>query len=94
MPLGNPEAYMAEGMPPEEAAMAAGMAPDGMGVLAPMPDQDAMMMMLLDAVTQKWGMAEAQLTAEKDVLMQTLMQIAMPAPQVGPQDFAEGGMVA
>lgn len=100
MPLGNPEAYMAQGMPEDEAMAAAGMgdpamgAPDGMGIAPPMPDQNAMMMMLLDAVTQKWGMAEAQLGAEKDLLTQTLMKIAMPTPEPGPQDFAEGGPVA
>lgn len=32
MPLGNPEEYMAQGMPPEEA-----MAMSGMGMAAPMP---------------------------------------------------------
>jgi hypothetical protein len=97
MPIGNPEAYMAEGVPEGEAMMMAGMPPasltgdpDGMDVPAQVPDQDGLMMMLLDAVTQKWGAAEAQISAEKDILLQTLMRIAMPAPQPGPQDFVEG----
>lgn len=94
MPAGNPEAYMAQGMPPEQAMAAAGVAPDGMGIAPPAPDQDAMMAMLMEAVMQKWGMAEAQLGAEKDLLTQTLMQIAMPTPPVGPGDFAEGAPVA
>lgn len=95
MPIGNPEAYMAQGMSEDEAMAAAyPQEPNGMGVPAPAPDQDMMMQMLLQAVTQKWGQAEAVIGAEKDLLVQTLMKIAMPAPQVGPGDFAEGGPVA
>lgn len=101
MPEGNPEAYMEQGVPPEEAMamageppmdpMMGGSVPGPMGPMGPPePPQDMMMAMLLQAVTQKWGGAEAQIAGEKDMLMQTLMQLAMPAPAFGAGDMVEG----
>ena len=96
MPLGNPEAYMAEGMPPEQAmAMAY---PQGGPPMGP-PGMDPSMMgappvdplqMLLSAVMQKWDSGEAQMAGEKSMLMETLAMIAQSSPPA-PQDmFAEG----
>lgn len=105
MPEGNPEAYMEQGMPEDEAMAAAGMGPEPMGPMAPgpeappmgmgpmggmPPDQDAMMMMLMQALVQKWGSAEAQVAGEKGTLVDTMMQLAMPQPSFGPQDMVEG----
>lgn len=93
MPLGNPEAYMDQGMPPEDAMLAASGAGAPM-MQPPAMDEDAMMMMLLETVVG--GIKEQELMADmkRQVLMQTLMELAMPAPQMGPGDFAEGGMTA
>ena len=99
MPLGDPQTYINEGMPPEQAMAAAYPQDAGMtgmentGMEGMEPQQDQMMMMLLQALMQKWGGSEAQITAEKDMLMQTLMQLAQGgAPAPGPQGFVEGGV--
>lgn len=98
MPLGDPEAYMAQGMPPEEAMALAGGAPpmglpmdpmmggpmsDPMGAMpmAGAPDQNTMLVQLVDAVLGKWAGDEASIAGEKDALMQVLMMLAgAPAP--------------
>lgn len=86
-------------MPPEQAMAAAApmpadpMMPAGpdMGMAGPpMPDEDAMLQMLMQAVAGKWQSEEAQIAGEKGVLIQTLMQMAMPTPAFGPQDMVEG----
>lgn len=92
MPLGNPEAYMAEGMPQEEAMQAAYPAgpPMGEGVPQAAPSPDDMMLMLIQAVMQKWGESQGMVDMEKQMLIETLMQLAQPAPPMGPQDVVEG----
>ena len=64
------------GMPPEM-----GMDPSmGMGMGMPM-DEDAELMMLLQAVMGKWQGEESQLAGEKGALIDLLMQLAQaPAP--------------
>ena len=82
-PMGQPMA------PPMEDPAAAGV---GMDQAQSSPDE--MMGVLLDAVVNKWGSAESMVSMEKQMLVDTLMQIAMPQPQMGPADFAEPGMGA
>lgn len=104
MAFGDPNAMMGPapmGPPPMDPMMGAPMedpmmAPPGadVGMEQAMPSPDEMMMMLLEAVTQKWGQSESMVDMEKQMLVETLMQIAMPQPEVGPADFAEPGMGA
>jgi hypothetical protein len=62
----------------------------GMGMEPPAPDPDMMMMMLLEAVVGKWGESEMMVDMEKQMLMDTLMQLAAPPAAPGPEAMVEG----
>ena len=92
MPLGDPQAYIDQGMPPEQALAAAfpqgppppGAMPPGAAPMGPPPaagDEDAMLAQLINAVLGKWSSDAQQIAGEKSALMEVLMQLAgAPAP--------------
>ena len=81
-------AQMGAPMPPDPMMGGGDPMMGGMPPMGP-PDEDAMLMMLIQAVMQKWDSEEAQMMGEKDVLMQTLMMLAQPPNPGAP---VEGGM--